>query len=426
MQFKDLFLPKRKARYRKIYRYTPVGKHAHIKASLKTIRFSVPVLLRQSPPALKKSRALLKKILGMAIMLNCLLLTCLISNAQETTKVNAKIKYLASPVNINGKVYLFAELEILNQSDSKIMVSSMQLTDAHQHLIWNTDGEELSALTNSKQVMFRPGKSRIYYLELPLPDKSEKGILNLSVAYNTQGGKNFPITLPFKIPRSKAVRLVAPLKGENWTAIWNSLWERGHRRVYYSEEGVARIPGRFAIDFVKLDSSGKLTAGNPETVSQYYSHGAEVFAVADGVVASMRNDFKESATISANPDHAPHFASGNFLAIRLSDSVYAFYEHLMPGSIPLKVGDKVRAGQVVARVGFTGQASEPHLHFHLADRNSVLGAEGIPFTFKKFNHKGFFNNWGDFGKKTWSTAEKRYYGKESSGRPISNSVIKFP
>ena len=421
MQFKDLILPKRKEGYRKISRYTHSEKDMHDKAVLKTGRFPAPVLLSQSPSALKKSRALPKRIPGVIFMLNCLLLNCSISHGQQIGKVNAKIKHLASPVNIDGKVYIFAELEIFNQSASAIKVSSLKLTDGHQHLIWNTDGEELATLTNVGEVMVQPRKSRIFYLELPLPDKSKKGILNLSVVYNPHAGKNFPIKLSFKIPRSKSVKLMAPLKGDNWTAIWNPLWERGHRRVYYSQQGVARIPGRFAIDFVKLDSSGKLTAGSPETVSQYYSYGAEVIAVADGVIASMTNDFKESATISANADHAPQFASGNFLSIKIRDSVYAFYEHLFPGSIHLKVGDKVRAGQVVARVGFTGQASEPHLHFHLADRNSLLGAEGIPFVFKKFKQKGVFNDFTDLGKKRW----KSYDGNsiKLNSRPVSNSVV---
>jgi murein DD-endopeptidase MepM/ murein hydrolase activator NlpD len=53
----------------------------------------------------------------------------------------------------------------------------------------------------------------------------------------------------------------------------------------------------------------------------------------------------------------------------------------------LKVGkgDTVREGQVLALVGNTGNSTEPHLHFHLADRASAFDAEGIPYAFASFD-----------------------------------------
>ena len=56
------------------------------------------------------------------------------------------------------------------------------------------------------------------------------------------------------------------------------------------------------------------------------------------------------------------------------------YAHLQPGSIRVKVGDKVKTGQVLGLVGNTGNSSEPHLHFQLMNANSPLGSEGLPYT----------------------------------------------
>ena len=50
----------------------------------------------------------------------------------------------------------------------------------------------------------------------------------------------------------------------------------------------------------------------------------------------------------------------------------------------MKKGERVRRGQVLALVGNTGNSSEPHLHFHVADRPRAIDAEGIPYAF------GFF------------------------------------
>ena len=60
------------------------------------------------------------------------------------------------------------------------------------------------------------------------------------------------------------------------------------------------------------------------------------------------------------------------------------YAHFQPGSIKVKVGDKVKLGQVIALVGNTGNSTEPHLHFQIMDAGSPLAAEGIPYAFSKF------------------------------------------
>jgi murein DD-endopeptidase len=43
---------------------------------------------------------------------------------------------------------------------------------------------------------------------------------------------------------------------------------------------------------------------------------------------------------------------------------------------------------VIAAVGFTGSAGGPQLHFHVADANSSLGAEGLPFEIDGFDLLG--------------------------------------
>ena len=55
----------------------------------------------------------------------------------------------------------------------------------------------------------------------------------------------------------------------------------------------------------------------------------------------------------------------------------------------VKVGDQVTSGQVIARVGSSGSVSAgPHLHFHVSDGHSLLGAEGVPFVIREFQLRG--------------------------------------
>ena len=79
---------------------------------------------------------------------------------------------------------------------------------------------------------------------------------------------------------------------------------------------------------------------------------------------------------------------GNHVILELAPGVYAFYAHLQPGSIRVKLGDTVNRGDPVGLLGNSGNSTAPHLHFHLTDGNSLLGAEGIPFEFDRFELLG--------------------------------------
>ncbi len=70
---------------------------------------------------------------------------------------------------------------------------------------------------------------------------------------------------------------------------------------------------------------------------------------------------------------------------------FALYAHLKPGSVGVEPGERVRRGQVIGRVGNTGNSSQPHLHFHVMDGQggaSKLAADGLPYRFDRFRFDG--------------------------------------
>ncbi|AXE87021.1 M23 family metallopeptidase [Streptomyces sp. Go-475] len=73
---------------------------------------------------------------------------------------------------------------------------------------------------------------------------------------------------------------------------------------------------------------------------------------------------------------------GNHLVLDLGDGTYAAYAHLQRGSLTVREGDRVRAGQPIARCGTSGNSSEPHLHFQLMDGPDPDAARGAPFTWR--------------------------------------------
>ncbi|MFF8357043.1 M23 family metallopeptidase [Streptomyces chartreusis] len=73
---------------------------------------------------------------------------------------------------------------------------------------------------------------------------------------------------------------------------------------------------------------------------------------------------------------------GNHVVLDLGDGTFALYAHLRNGSLAVREGDRVTAGQQLARCGNSGNSTEPHLHFQLMDTPDPDTARGIPFTWR--------------------------------------------
>ncbi|WP_128377364.1 M23 family metallopeptidase [Streptomyces cavernae] len=76
------------------------------------------------------------------------------------------------------------------------------------------------------------------------------------------------------------------------------------------------------------------------------------------------------------------WVTGNHVVLELGDGVHAMYAHLRRGSVTVRPGDRVRAGQQIARCGNSGNSTEPHLHFQLMDGPDLNSAHGLPFRWR--------------------------------------------
>jgi murein DD-endopeptidase MepM/ murein hydrolase activator NlpD len=62
---------------------------------------------------------------------------------------------------------------------------------------------------------------------------------------------------------------------------------------------------------------------------------------------------------------------GMFVEIQHPDGMITRYGHMKRGSILVKKGEKVFAGQMIGQVGSTGKSTGPHLHFEIRKPNRV-------------------------------------------------------
>lgn len=72
-------------------------------------------------------------------------------------------------------------------------------------------------------------------------------------------------------------------------------------------------------------------------------------------------------------------AYGNCVIIDHGDGVQTLYAHMLDGSIKVRVGQRVSAGQAIGNIGSTGRVSGPHLHFEVRINNGRTRVDPMPY-----------------------------------------------
>jgi murein DD-endopeptidase MepM/ murein hydrolase activator NlpD len=160
------------------------------------------------------------------------------------------------------------------------------------------------------------------------------------------------------------------------------------------------LPEEFAFDIVSLGDGTRSYRGSGTAFEDYHAYGADILAAADGTVVAVKADVAEDPTTLRQPGETAEaygermgayqmqlvasdisLIAGNYIAIDHGNGEFSLYAHLMPGSVTVKVGDVVKAGQLMARLGSSGNSTEPHLHFQVCDGPVPLNCAGIPVNF---------------------------------------------
>lgn len=362
--------------------------------------------------------------------------TVAVSQTPLQQSFDIEVPWQPIPVAIDGKKVLQYELHLTNFSASALLIERIIVVDSRGAVLSDLQESELKGLLGrfdqtvgtTDKLLIPPGVRTIAYLSVPLGASDTSPIeLTHRIAYQVSGKLDRALVQggAFTVSAKPPVSIGPPLRGGPWVAIYNTSWERGHRRVAYAVSGSVHIPGRFAIDWIKVDQNGKHFSNDGSWVKDWYGYGAEVLAVADSVVAATRDDVPESATLVPAKVKLED-ATGNYVALNLGNGHYAFYEHLKPGSIRVKPNDHIRRGSVIGLLGYTGESTGPHLHFHISDNNSPLNAEGLPYQFERFTIIGSYPSIEAFGKsQPWSQLPAGHQPQRRREFPAPFDVVNF-
>jgi len=334
----------------------------------------------------------------------------------------------------DGKFHLVYELHVTNLTPWNCVLGGLEVTaqDVGSRSLASSSQANLDSMvhplgmTPAENSRLAPGESAVVYVWITV-DRREDVPRAISHHLSLKLG-DYPQTLVLQthpVPvTSNTLVISPPLKGDHWVALNGPSNTSIHRRALIPIDGQLAIGQRFAIDWVRANDSGKVYHGDPLDNHNYYGYGADVLAVADGVVAQ---------TLDGVPQNVPGIASravpitsenigGNHVVLDIGNGHYAFYAHLQPGSLRVKLGDRVRRGQVIALLGNSGNSTAPHLHFHISNGISPLGAEGLPYALTSFEVQAH----AQIGSQGITIGKDGKPVREVESLPTEGEVVRFP
>lgn len=194
-----------------------------------------------------------------------------------------------------------------------------------------------------------------------------------------------------------AVLLVLP-----FTGLWLT---RNSPAARVPSHGTDLFGTTYAIDFIAADPRRRTaerrdwrTLFTTEPVERFLGFGHPILSPADGVVAAVQDGEPDHPARRSQLALVPYAlgqaarvrrgttaVAGNHVIIALGPGgPYAALVHLQRGSILVRPGQAVVAGQLLGSCGNSGNSTQPHVHVQVMDGLDVATARGIPMAFSRF------------------------------------------
>jgi hypothetical protein len=346
---------------------------------------------------------------------------------------------IASPEPVlasNGRRELAYELQLINRSNSTVTVHKLEAL-AGGKVVQKLAGGSLEAQmqpygSTEHSVKLAPGQGAYVLMDVSLARKAKVPTeLTHRIALTMQPKQaavatNYELA-PTKVTDREATVIAPPLRGPGWV-VGNGCCSAftAHRGTVLPVNGAAHVAERFAIDFVQVDPMGRLFEGPLGELSSYPYFGDEILSATAGKVVGVVDGIPETPVGALPPAITAEKAGGNHVVIAIGHGRYVFYAHMQPGSVRVKLGQKVKVGQTLGLLGNSGNSDAPHLHLHIMDSPHPLLANGLPYRFSNFTVEGTIGNIEGFQKGEVAKIAPTETGPRHAELPLDNQVISFP
>ncbi|GAA3207406.1 M23 family metallopeptidase [Microbacterium terregens] len=326
-------------------------------------------------------------------------------------------------------------LLVVNMFSDPVTLTKVTVLDAAGDELMQVEGETLAAATQSLyshapspvvaasaavavevDLVLPPGEvpARVSNrIEYTLPDVAGAVIIDDRVVHGPE----------IAVDPSEAIVIQPPLAGDGWLATSACCTPNVHRDLRLSADGLRIATAEtFAADWAMVKGD-RVYDGTGSTNEAFYGFGADVLAVADGTVVAVQDGVEESTPFASVPPESKAGFGGNQVVLEIAPDVYAAYGHLQPGSLAVKVGDSVKAGDTLARLGNTGPSQGPHLHFGLLDKPDLFVGKSLPFVLEAFEIVGTVDFAASAGDELAIESDSR---ELREAYPLYGTIANFP
>jgi hypothetical protein len=385
----------------------------------------------------------IRRAVAAAGSLACLIVAAPLASADRAlvaSPIALRVLNAPSPVvGADNRVHLVYELEISNLFPAAVILRRVQALASGKPIGVPASGRrlvsELRLDGGAAGTTLPRGVGAILFMDVTYrrtrrtPTRLTHAI---SVSYKASGARRVRdltfVGVPIAVGQTTAIEVAPPLRGPGWVALNGCCATiTSHRGAVQTISGSLSLSERFAIDFVQLDSMDRLLVGPLDRLSSYGYYGASVSSVADGTVVATHVGEPEQVPGTGPPPETVtiHNAGGNYIVIKIAPGRYAFYAHLQPGSLRVRTGQRVKTGQVIARLGNSGNSTIPHLHFQVMSSPSLV-SNGLPYTFDSFLGQGVLTpTTGLDAGGPGQIARAALAGQHRGQLPLDNQVIDF-
>lgn len=142
-----------------------------------------------------------------------------------------------------------------------------------------------------------------------------------------------------------------------------------HKQMNYHQ---AYRPQQYALDIVAINPFGTRANGlYPKELDRYEIYGHPIYSPCNGKVIQVEKDLPDLIP----PETDEENVTGNHVQMQCenAEDVDLYLAHMQKDSLKLEAGQQVLEGDLLGKVGNTGNTTEPHLHIH-AEKDGI----GIP------------------------------------------------
>jgi murein DD-endopeptidase MepM/ murein hydrolase activator NlpD len=270
-----------------------------------------------------------------------------------------------------GKTQVYYEIYVLNTYGTDIVLQSLKVGSGGKQVA----SFDAAALGGMARPLGMPGAkpsatipaatTSVIYVAFDFPDPQRASTeLDDALTFQIPKANNHSFTVTqasLHVVRRPPLVIEPPLRGDGWYAGSGPSNSSIHRRTIFYQNGRPVIGQRFAIDWLQGKREGNHWSffhGDSSRNENWYCYNAPLHAVADGLVVGLKTDIPENV-----PDQKPvvkitqETLGGNYVVIDIGYGRYAFYAHLIPHSATVKIGDRVKAGEVIGRLGNSGNST---------------------------------------------------------------------